>query len=167
MWSILWFTGTNSPPCFQVIKTPDTVNPLRVCSRRSRCVWRSGKDQARFHQTHLAGRWRRPGSLLWPECPVCRCWASFPKRNGCREGVKLTSTPPPWPVHSACRRAALWGSPAARCPPSSSQPTSWTEKQQEIFDFTQLSQVRRDQTHKTTVLILKFHLNAGGSLRSL
>lgn len=78
--------------------------------------------------SHLAGRWQQPGSPFWPECPACRCWASFLKRNECREGAELTSSPPRWPAHSAGRKVEPCSLPPARSPLSSSHQTSWMEK---------------------------------------
>ena len=105
----------------------------------------------KLHQTHLAGRWRQHGSPFWPECPECRCWASFPRRNGCHEGVKLTSSPPRWQVHFVCRKAELCSSAAAHCLLSSSQLTSWGEEQQKHFNSHRFYKSANILTHKTTV----------------
>lgn len=86
-------------------------------------------------RTHLAGRWRQHGSLLWPECPECQCWARFLKRIECREAAKLSSSLPLWQVHFVCRKEMHCSTPAAHSPLSSSQLTFCTEKQHKTFYF--------------------------------
>lgn len=113
-----------------------------------------------FHQTHLAGRWRQHGSLLWPECPECRCWASFLRKNECRGGVKLTSSLPLWWVHFVCRKAALCSPPAVRSPLTSSQLTSWRENQQKMRYFMLVLQMR--QHRKTKFCFYLTYILIGG-----
>lgn len=111
-----------------------------------------------FHQTHLAGQWRQHGSLLWPECPECQCWASFLRKNECRGGVKLTSSLPPWWVHFVYRKVALCSPPAVRSPLSSSQQTSWRENQQKMCYSMLVLQIRQHRKTNSAFTSLIFWL---------